>query len=127
MAGVDNLIPFNKQTEEEQREKARKGGIASGEARRRKKTMKEQLDLLLSLPLKNPKARKLIENLGVNPDEIDNQMAISIAIMDKALKGSETAFNTIRDTLGEKPNEKIEHSGEVTVNYEELIKEIEDK
>ena len=37
--GQDNLIPFNQRTEEEQREIARQGGIASGEARRKKATM----------------------------------------------------------------------------------------
>ena len=45
-----NLIPFNKRTESEQREIAQQGGIASGKARRRKRSMKEAADYYLSLP-----------------------------------------------------------------------------
>ena len=47
MAANDNLIPQNKRTKEEQREIARKGGIASGKARKERKTLKEELLLLL--------------------------------------------------------------------------------
>lgn len=84
----ENLIPMNKRTEEEQREIARKGGIASGEARRRKKTLREEL----------------IELLETN----DNNNKISIAILNKALNGDIQAFTTIRDTIGEKPVDKVE-------------------
>lgn len=83
-----NLRPFNELTEEEQRELARKGGIASGEARRRKKTLKEELIALLETNNNNEK--------------------ISIAILNKALNGDIQAFTTIRDTIGEKPVDKVE-------------------
>ncbi len=43
MAANDNLIPQNKRTKEEQREIARKGGIASGKARKERKTLKERI------------------------------------------------------------------------------------
>ena len=45
--GQDNLIPLNQRTKEEQRLIARMGGIASGEARREKATMKATLEKLL--------------------------------------------------------------------------------
>ena len=45
--GQDNLIPFTERTEEEQREIARMGGIASGKARQEKATMKKTLEMLL--------------------------------------------------------------------------------
>ena len=41
MSGEENLRPFNTLTEDEQRELARKGGIASGEARRQKRLMSQ--------------------------------------------------------------------------------------
>ena len=50
MSNEKNLIPFNKRTESEQREIAQQGGIASGKARRRKRSMKEAADYYLSLP-----------------------------------------------------------------------------
>ncbi len=86
--------------------------------------MKQALELLLSLPLKDPKAKKKIEELGVDPNEIDNQTAILIAMMNKAVKGSESAFIAIRDTVGDKQTEKIESNNNISLNYEELIKEI---
>lgn len=43
----ENLIPQNLRTKEEQREIARKGGIASGEARRAKKTLADAIRAVL--------------------------------------------------------------------------------
>lgn len=48
MANNENLIPMNERTKKEQREIARQGGIASGEARREKATMKKTLEMLLN-------------------------------------------------------------------------------
>jgi len=45
--GHENLIPFDERTEEEQRKIAKKGGKASGEARRRKRDMRELMKLML--------------------------------------------------------------------------------
>ena len=104
----NNLIPQNKRTKEEQREIARKGGIASGKARRKKKLIKEQLELLLSLPLKDENAKKKLKQLGIDVDNLDNQMAMVISMWNKAIKGDVQAFNSIRDTIGEKPIEQIQ-------------------
>ena len=105
----NNLIPQSERTKEEQREIARKGGIASGKARWRKKLIKEQLELLLSLPLKDENAKRKLKQLGINADNLDNQMAMIISIWNKALKGDVQAFNSIRDTIGEKPRDVIEN------------------
>lgn len=94
---IDNLIPFNQRTEEEQREIARKGGIASGQARREKKALKEQIELLLSLPLQDQKTRNRLAQLGIDSDNIDNQMAMVIAMWQKALKGDVKAFKALTD------------------------------
>ena len=111
MNGEDNLIPMSERSKSEVRELGKKGGIASGEARREKKAMKEQIKLLLSLPLKDKKAIKQLESLGIDTDNIDNQMALVIAMWQKALKGDVQAFNTLRDTVGEKPVEEVEVRG----------------
>lgn len=114
---------FNKRTPEEQREIARLGGIKSGEVRREKKAMKEQIELLLSLPLKDEKAKKQLESLGIDTDNIDNQMAMVISMWQRAIKGDVQAFNTLRDTVGEKPTDKVEHSGSIPVVIDDDIKE----
>lgn len=119
MNGQENLIPFNERTEEEQRAIAKKGGIASGEARRRKRSIKDSLDILLSQPFKlkdkNGKdLKKQLQALGISPDDIDNQMAMAYAMFMVAMSGGKNsvgAFNSIRDTLGEKPKESVELIG----------------
>lgn len=105
MANEQNLIPWNERTESEQREYAKKGGKKSGEVRRQRKAMKEQMEMLLSLPFKQQKQLKFIEDLGIEKEDIDNQMALLVAIYGKALKGDVQAFNTIREvTQDEKTN-----------------------
>jgi hypothetical protein len=99
---------------EEQKEIAKKGGIASGEIRRKKKTMKEQASLLLSLANKNPKIEKIMNDLGIEQSEQTNQMAMIISILNKVIEsGDVSAFNSLQATIGEKPVEKIEQSGEL--------------
>jgi hypothetical protein len=95
-----NLKPV--QTKEEARERGRKGGIASGKARRERKTLKEELLALLS--------------------NGDTQEKISLSLIQQALEGNTKAFEIIRDTVGEKPKEEIE----VSRSTDETIKEIDD-
>lgn len=130
MANEENLIPFQDRTPSEHREIAVAGGLASGESRRKRKAMREQAELLLSLPFQDIKVRdadgnvksllKEFEKLsGLKGDEIDNQMAAVIAMWQTALKGGQNsvqAFNSIRDLIGEKPKEVIEiHSTDETI------------
>ena len=49
MANEENLIPVTELTESEARELSRRGGIASGVARRKKKTMRDAINLALGL------------------------------------------------------------------------------
>ena len=122
----DNLVSLADRTTEEQREIARKGGIASGEARRRKRSIKDSLDILLSQPfkLKNKNGKDLkkqLQTLGIDPDDIDNQMAIAYAMFMTAMSGGKSgvsAFNSIRDTLGERPVEQIENINPPVINIE---------
>lgn len=97
MANEQNLIPWNKRTENEQREYAKKGGQKSGEVRRQRKAMKEQMEMLLALPFKQQKQVNFMKVLGIEEDEIDNQMALIVALYGKALKGDVQAFNAIRE------------------------------
>ena len=99
MANEKNLIPFNKRTKSEQREYAKKGGQKSGEVRRKRKAMKEQMEMLLSLPFKSKKQLNFMKDLGIEEDNIDNQMALIVAMYGKALKGDVQAFNTIREVV----------------------------
>lgn len=108
MANEQNLIPFNKRTEREQREYAKKGGKKSGEVRRKRKAMKEQMEMLLSLPFKQSEALDFMQYLGIEEDNLDNQMALIVAMYSKALKGDVQAFNTIREVVQDEKTVKDE-------------------
>ena len=108
MANEQNLIPLNKRTKSEQREYARKGGKKSGEVRRKRKAMKEQMEMLLSLPFKSKKQFNFMKELGIEEDNIDNQMALIVAMYGKALKGDVQAFNTIREVVQDEKTVKDE-------------------
>lgn len=132
--GEDNLKPFNKLTEEEQRRISSKGGKASGEARRKKKLMKDQIELLLSLPFPDvqdrngKKIKTTFKQLGLNDENIDNQMAMVVAMWQRALKGDVSAFNTLRDTVGEKPKENIsvEDKREKTKKLDNILEQLKE-
>ena len=106
-----NLIPTTRRTKKEARELSIKGGKRSGEVRRQRKTQREQLQLLLSLPLKNPKAVEQIKNLGIEDTEINNQMAMNVAMFNLILKGGKgavQAYNSINDLIGENAKKELE-------------------
>lgn len=93
MANEQNLRPGEYQlTLDEQK----KGGIASGEARRRKRDIRLALEALLEKEYK-----------GKDGKFVSGAEAIAIKQMEKALKGDTKAFEVVRDTVGQKPTEKI--------------------
>ena len=114
MAGEDNLIT---PTTEEARERGRKGGIASGEARRRKKTMRETLEAVLEMQVGSGKSADIdaIRNFaGLKGKNITVQEAMIIAQAQKALKGDLAALQFIRDTVGQKPTDNMNLVAEMT-------------
>ena len=123
MNGTDNLIPFNKRTEEEQRRIATMGGKASGESRRRRKTMKENALMLLELANKNETYKDIMTSAGIPEDEQTNQMALIIAMLNKGLLGEVAAFNSLQATIGEKP---VDKQVNVETDLEKYIKAVED-
>lgn len=110
MAGEENLRPFNTLTEDEQRELARKGGKASGKARKemaeQKKTIAQALELILNAKLPDKMAKKMQEQAGVN--ELDYRTALAFSVISTGIqKGDANALRIIADYLGEKPAENI--------------------
>lgn len=100
MANEQNLIPYSERSESEARENGRKGGIASGVSRRRKRSLKEAADLFLSLPVKDTKTYNKMVLAGVDPEDIDYQMAVVIGMTTKAIKGDAKAAKVLIDMLG---------------------------
>lgn len=113
MANKQNLIPIeeinSRRTREEHRRDSQKGGQKSGEIRRQRKAMREQMEMLLSLPFKSKKEFDFMKELGIEENEIDNQMALIVAMYGKALKGDVQAFNSIREvTQDDKQPDKVQ-------------------
>lgn len=101
MANEKNLIPFSERSESEARENGRKGGIASGAARRRKRSLKEAADLYLSLPVTDTRAWNQMALDGIDAEDIDNQMAIIVGLSKRAMMGDAKAAKVVIDMLGE--------------------------
>ena len=96
-----NLIPFNERTESEQREIAQAGGIASGAARRRRRSMKEAADYYLSLPETDHRTVNKMLRDQIDTEDIDNQMAVVVGITEQAKRGDARAAAVLLKMLGE--------------------------
>ena len=101
MPNEKNLMPIQEvnsnRTREQHSEDSRKGGVASGVSRRRKRSLKEAADLYLSLPVSDRKMWNKISRRGVDPDDIDNQMAMIIGLTMAATAGDAKAAKVIVD------------------------------
>ena len=115
---LENLIPFQKGDTRDKVENGRLGGIKSGESKRRMKTFREELMAILSKETKNSKG-----------ETVSFQENINAAIILKAAKGDVRAYETIRDTLGQKPKDEKEvvvmAEGGLQVNLD-LVKKMEE-
>lgn len=96
--GYENLIPFNKRTEVEQRKIQSAGGKASGEARRKKADFRKTLNALLTAEIDNPEWSPLLESLG-----LDNTLesAVNAAMIKEALMGNVKAYEAIAKYSGQ--------------------------
>ena len=113
---------FAKMTPERRAECGRKGGLAKREATRRRKEMRETLDILLNMPMKKGKvysAEDVKYFADLKGKNITIDQAMMVCLVQKALKGDLSAIGMVRDTVGEKPVEKIDAT--VTKNpFDEL-------
>lgn len=112
---------FSLMTPEQRRENGRKGGIASGEAKRKKKAMRETLDVLLAMPMKSGKFADIeaIENFAeLKGKNINVQEAMIISMLQRAMKGDVKAAEFIRDTAGQKPVDNMNMNMNLPVFFE---------
>ncbi len=98
MPNSENLVPNSERTPSRVKENARKGGIASGKARREKKMIQEALQ----------KALKGKYVVGEEGKLLGGYEALAVAMIQQAVGGNVQAFKEIRDTIGEKPTDTLE-------------------
>lgn len=108
MANEKNLIPMDQRSQSEARELGREGGKASGAARRRKRSLKEAADLYLSLPVTDCRQWNKIAKMNVDPEDIDNQMAMIIGLTMAATAGDARAAKVIVDLLGDNKGNAVD-------------------
>lgn len=120
MPNEKNLIPFTSdQSRDEAVKNGAKGGKASGKSRRRKKSMKQVMDMLLSLPANTPADWEMLIDMGINVDEIDedlvnNLLVVNAALLKKAKTGDVNSIkelrNIIRDNVFENHKIKLDNA-----------------
>ena len=90
--GTKNLTPMNKRSLDEQKELQRKGGKASGIARRKKADLKKAFETLLSLDVTDSKIKKQLEEMGMAGN---NEALLAFATFQQAVKGNQKATENI--------------------------------
>ena len=102
---------FARMTPEQRAECGRKGAEKANETKRKRKEMRETLDILLNMPLKKGKvysAEEIKSFAELKGKNITIDQAMIITLVQKALKGDLNAITMVRDTVGEKPTDKME-------------------
>lgn len=90
--GIENLKPTNTLTMEERKKLARKGGIASGKARRQKADLKKTVKTILSMNVTDPKDIKKLQALGL---DLTYENLVSLATVQQASKGNQRAMENV--------------------------------
>lgn len=119
--GHENLIPLNKRTKAEQRKITSAGGKASGEARRKRKSLKESMNALLELPISSTKLYNKVAKMGIPIEDIDNSQLIVLALFNEAASGDVQAIKELRKLIGEDETEND------TGMWETLVKGMQDE
>lgn len=102
----ENLIPNSARTPNERRENATKAGIASGKARRQKKTVAEYLKKWADSEV-GEKEKKTLQALGLS-EEATNRTLLVIPLIKKASSGDMKAMQMVIELLGEDKKKDLE-------------------
>lgn len=124
-AGTKNLKPMTVRTEEEQKRIAIAGGKASGEARRKKKAIREVCETLLSMQANTGLKAKINPDIELPKDATVYDVLVA-SMAQEAIDGNVKAAEFIRDSAGDKPTDKSEVNAAVmTAKDLELMQIIE--
>ena len=104
----ENMNPCR--SKEEAIERGRKGGINSGKARRNKAMLRDCLQVLME--------KKMLDENG---KKITGAEALSVEVFQKALAGDMKAWELLRDTVGQKPVDKVEQTNtNITIDFGDI-------
>ena len=118
-----NLIPLNERTKSEQREIATQGGIASGKARREKKTIQKILADLLDSEIKDsPQFAKLASKMGVESDKSVKDIFTMVCLLNSVKSGNLGDLERLSKLLGE---DKQNENADVLSKLDKVIGEVD--
>ena len=120
---IDNLVKAEDLTSDELRNRAKKGGKASGKARRDKREQKQIILEVLSMPLEEGSVEKITSLAAAEGANLSINQAIVIQQVKKALNGDTKAAEYLRDTAGQKPSDKVQL--DAGVNIDDTINRID--
>ncbi len=99
MANVENLQPVR--SEAEAREKGRAGGIASGKARRQRKTLAQIGDMIGGLQVTSEKNREIMRQAGISDEDMIRDVEAIFRLQQKASSGDTRAIELLAKLRGQ--------------------------
>lgn len=112
MANEQNLLRGNPDTQFQSGQKAvemgRKGGIASGVARRKKKTLRELASIIAAAPVESTATRKKLAKMGFEEEDMTNDALVTQALFNKALEGDVKAIEKWEELTSTEVDNTIE-------------------
>ena len=89
-------------------ERARAAGIASGVAKRQKKSIKANLEMLMAQQYTlSEKDRKWLQKVGLDPEDgCNNALLLAVAIYQNALRGNASSLKIVAELLSDNQEEE---------------------
>lgn len=100
-------------------EEARKGGKKSGQVRREKKMLAEQMKVLLEMPIPQGKTRTYAKSMGYKESELTNDKLILLGLLKGCAEGNVSAIQELRKMIGD---ENVSAYDNETIEDDELTK-----
>lgn len=114
-AGTKNLVPLNTMPKDKADAIRRKGQAAQMAKARQRKTIKEILaDILAENAPETLQSAEVLEYAEKHGKTLSNYDAVVIAQVVEAQKGSTRAAEFVRDSVGDKPGEKVDITGNMS-------------
>lgn len=104
-------------------EEAQKGGIASGKARRRKKTMQQLAQMIATAQVTNEDARDALSSLGLSDEDMQNSALPIFGIFRAACEGNVQAFAKWQELI-EPPAQDQTHESKITIVMDDSVKNL---
>lgn len=94
-------------TSEEAREIGRKGGIASGISRKRRKTVKMAVSMVMNTGLIDDDIKEELARYGIGEEDFTILVGAILAQAKKSLEGDTNAFRLLLEAMGESSKERM--------------------